>query len=73
MNCEEARVKIEAMSMEQFPNLFGNLNHYYDDADIRAKDQGYKEFQDGELKKLIHHLKSGDVEKANEISFLHES
>ena len=70
---ESARIKVEALTMKEFPNLFGNLHHYYDDEDIRARDQEYREFQNKELEKLIQHLEVGDLDKANEISFLHES
>jgi hypothetical protein len=73
INCECARINVEALSMKEFPNLYSNLHHYYDDEDIRYKDPEYKKFQDCELGKLIYHLKAGDIEKANEISFLHES
>jgi len=73
IDSERARISVEALSMKEFPNLYGNLHHYYDDEDVRAKDLEYKKFQDKELEKLIRRLKSGDIEKANEISFLHES
>jgi len=71
--CEEAQQRVDALSMEEFPDLYGNLFHYYGDDDIRKNDSEYKQFQDGELVKLISHLKSGDIKSANSISFLHES
>lgn len=73
IDCENARLKVEALSMRVLPDLYGNLHHYYDDEDIRAIDPEYMEFQNKELEKLIKHLETGDMEKANEISFLHES
>ena len=73
IDCETAQSRVEALSMREFPSLFSNLYHYYVDYDIRAKDPEYREFQNRELEKLIKHLEAGDIEKANEISFLHES
>ncbi|HBV22065.1 MAG TPA: hypothetical protein DEF07_10165 [Nitrosomonas sp.] len=73
IDCENARIKVEALSMKEFPDLYANLHHYYYDEDTREKDQQYREFQNNELKKLIMHLEVGDMKRANEISFLHES
>jgi len=73
IGCESAKTKIDALSMGEFPDLYANLHHYYDDEDIRAKDPEYRAFQNKELEKLIKHLEAGNTEKANEISFLHES
>ncbi len=50
-----------------------NLGHYFDDADIRAKDEEYREMQDNEMKKLLHLLRSGKLEQANRITFLQKS
>ena len=47
-----------------------NLFHYTNDADIREKDNYYKEMQNRELVKLIDFLKSGDLDSAKQISFL---
>jgi len=73
INCENAQKEIEALSMEEFPELFGNLYHYLNDEDLRKKDKEYKEFQNEELKKLVNHLETGNIKKANEVSFIHES
>lgn len=51
-----------------------NLNHYFDDSDIRLKDTQYKEMQNAELGKLIAILLSDDpLDRATDINFLHES
>ena len=39
--------------------LWGNLEHYLADADIRAKDAAYRDMQDAELTKLIRLLREG--------------
>jgi len=68
-----AQLAVEKLSMKEFPDLYGNLHHYFIDEDIRGKDPEYRAFQNMELQKLIAHLKSGDIEKANSISFLQSS
>jgi hypothetical protein len=73
MDSAKAYEEIYALQWSSFENVFANLHHYLDDEDIRAKDTEYKLFQDSEMKKLIQHLRSGNVELANEVSFLHES
>lgn len=40
--------------------IWGNLEHYLADADIRAKDADYRAMQDGEMLKLIQLLR-GDA------------
>ena len=49
---------------------WSSLPHYFDDEDIRSKDDEYKKFQNTELSKLIHFLRTEDILKANQISFL---
>lgn len=73
IDCVVAQDKVEELTMTEFGDLFGNLHHYYMDVDIRLRDPEYKDFQETELKKLIQHLKVGDIEKASEVSFLHVS
>jgi len=73
IDCGSAQEKVDALSMKEFPELYGNLYHYYNDEDSRGKDSEYKAFQNSELEKLIRHLKAGEIEKANGVSFLHES
>ncbi len=53
--------------------VIANLGHYFDDADIRAEEQDYREMQDNEIKKLIHLLQCGRLEQARRINFLHKS
>ena len=73
IDCENAQVRVNDISIIELQELYGNLHHYFDDEDIRDKDSDYKAFQDKELKKLINHLKASEIEKANGISFLHVS
>ena len=47
-----------------------NIEHFLADADIRARDPGYKAMQEGALSKVITALRSGDVKLARHISFL---
>ena len=61
---------LSALSMSGLEELYGNLFHYIDDADIREKDPGYKKLQDSEMRKLIEHLKAGDFGMANAITFI---
>jgi hypothetical protein len=37
--------------------IWENLHHYLDDADIRARDESYRQMQDTELGKLIRLLR----------------
>ncbi len=50
-----------------------NLGHYFDDADIRAEDEDYREMQDNEMKTLLHLLQGGKLEQAKRITFLQRS
>ena len=43
---------------------FHGLQHFFVDADIRAKDSSYRTMQEGEMQKLIFLLKSGANEHA---------
>ena len=61
---------LAALKTRGLEELFGNLHHYIADADIRAKDAGYRELQDSEMTKLISRLRSGDIAKANRVTFL---
>ena len=54
----------------ELEEIFSNLEHYFADEDIRTKETEYKDFQNNELRKLIHYIKVGNLEKANQISFL---
>ena len=50
--------------------VLANIEHFLADADIRARDPGYKAMQEGALSKVITALRSGDVKLARHISFL---
>ncbi len=70
---EEARAQLDRVSFEELDELYGNLFHYLSDADIRERDEGYRELQDSEMRKLIQHLEAGNLAKANEITFLNKT
>ena len=53
--------------------ITANLGHYFDDTDIREKDEAYRAMQEGEMKKLIHLLRLGQLDQANKINFLYET
>lgn len=54
--------------------IWGNLEHYLADADIRARDAVYREMQDAELRKLIRALREGGQENSvRRITFLGNS
>ncbi len=69
----EIQNEINNLEIKNLEEILMNLNHYFSDSDIRAKDKNYKLFQNEELKKLIRYLKSNDIKRANEISFLQKS
>jgi hypothetical protein len=51
--------------------IVGNIDHFLDDGDIRARDPKYKKMQERELQKLISLLEgNGSEEKIRKISFL---
>ena len=50
-----------------------NLFDFTADAEMRMSDRRYRQFQEGELNKLIKLLKANDLSGAKEISFLDES
>ena len=56
IDCDSAQSHVEALRMEEFPNLFGSLYHYYTDEDIRARDPEYKEFQNKELENKLQNV-----------------
>ncbi len=70
---DDARARLSNLFVLKTPGLeelFGNLHHYIADADIRAKDLVYRELQDSEMTILISRLRSGDIAKANQVTFL---
>lgn len=73
MDCASARDNLANLSSPHLSQVKCNIEHYYADEDIREKDDKYKAFQNGELTKLVQHLRCGDMQKANTVTFLHES
>jgi endonuclease V-like protein UPF0215 family len=63
-------IELTKISTPELEEIFSNLEHYFADEDIRTKEIEYKDFQNNELEKLIHYIKVGNIEKANQISFL---
>jgi hypothetical protein len=63
-------------NMETYPAqiqnlIIGNIDHFLDDADMRARDPEYRKMQETELTKLITLLELGaSNEKIRAISFL---
>ena len=55
---------------QQLQEIMCSLEHYLADADVRERDAEYRHFQDGELRKLIGHLRDGHFEEATAIDFL---
>lgn len=54
--------------------IWGNLEHYLADGDIRAKDGAYRQMQNTELTKLIRLLREGGSDKAlRSVTFLGSS
>ena len=55
-------------------SCFHGLQHFLSDNDIRAKDAGYREMQETEMRKLITLLRSGaDHRVLSKIHFLGQS
>lgn len=50
-----------------------NLSHFLSDRDIRERDVKYKYMQEQEMRKLIDLIRQGNIKKAKEIDFLHDS
>jgi hypothetical protein len=66
----DALANLAALKTPGLEELFGNLHHYIADADIRAKDPGYRKLQDSEMTKLITRLRTGELARANRVTFL---
>ncbi len=63
--------KYKPVDTQNLPDLVGNLGHYIDDEDLRAKDPEYKKMQNSELFKLINLVeKKASLEVMREIHFL---
>ena len=53
--------------------IWGNLEHYFADVDIREKDSDYAHMQIAEIRKLVNLLESGgSLEEFSAITFLRE-
>ena len=53
------------------PHIWDGLQHLLADADIRSKDQGYRQMQEQELERLIGLLQEGAaMEQLRRITFL---
>ena len=50
-----------------------NIGQYIDDYERRMEDDDCKKMQVGEMRKLIHLLRIGDIDEAGKINFLYES
>jgi len=50
--------------------VLANIEHFFADADIRARDQKYSAMQEAEMARLISALRSGDVDTARRVHFL---
>jgi hypothetical protein len=75
IECIEARRAIDGADFD-FPHaaeIVSFLNHYWDDADIRQRDEDYRTMQNNELDKLILRLEHSEYESASEVTFLHAS
>ena len=71
--CSEARRDIVGTPDFDFPHaaeVVSFLTHYWDDEDIRQRDEDYRTMQNDELDKLISRLKRFEYERASEITFL---
>lgn len=58
---------------EEIDHVLCNLYHFLSDGDIREKDAEYRHMQEQEMRKLIDLIHKGNIEKAKEVDFLHES
>jgi len=58
---------------EEIDYILCNLSHFLSDGDIREKDDEYRGMQESEMRKLIDLIRKGDIQKAKEINFLHDS
>ena len=72
LNASDFRRKYEFGSDSMVLNaIWDNLQHYLADADIRARDESYREMQDNELQKLIQLLRQdAPVAQLRRITFL---
>jgi hypothetical protein len=76
VGCAEAREDVASPPDFEFPNsekALCFLEHYWDDEDLRLRDEEYRTMQDKELDKLIHRLKQFDYANASKVTFLNVS
>jgi Ran GTPase-activating protein (RanGAP) involved in mRNA processing and transport len=50
-----------------------NIGQYLDDHERRMEDEEYRKMQRGEMEKLIHLLRLGNIKEASKINFLYAS
>jgi hypothetical protein len=73
-SCSLPALLAGAGAEEPLASCFHGLQHFVADADIRAKDQDYRQMQEGEMRKLIELLLSGAApEQLRKVSFLRVS
>jgi tRNA A37 N6-isopentenylltransferase MiaA len=72
LDSSDFRSKYKRSSDSEVLNaIWDNLHHYLDDADIRERDESYRDMQENELRKLIRMLREdAPVAHLRRISFL---
>jgi hypothetical protein len=76
VGCAEARGDVASPPNFEFPSseeVICFLEHYWDDEDLRLREEEYRAMQNNELDKLIHRLEQFDYENASKITFLNVS
>ena len=66
-------LKYFSESDDDIGEITANLGQFLDDADIREKDEAYRNMQHSEMKKLIHLLRLAKIEQAKKVNFLYET
>ena len=72
---EDFRLRYQSVPTSPFVDaIWGNLEHYLADADIRGRDPEYRVMQNGELLKLIQLLRAdAPMTQLQRINFLRRS
>ncbi len=71
INKEEIKDKyFSEPSGNAYDDFIDNISHFLSDQDIREKDNEYREMQENEMIKLVHFLRTGQIDKAKQIHFL---
>lgn len=67
----EAQWREPMIGVPGFDRVWGYLEHYLSDGDIRARDERYRRMQDGAMVELIARIRSGaDADALAQITFL---